>query len=150
MRNPAAVPQLSPPEPDGVEPAPEAPRRWARIQLVLPGMGMAPPGNLPGRREDAVTPETTPGRRKRSTTRANADSAGWLSAPAAAEYLCLPSVAALYKRAERGQVPVHRWRRQFRFLRKELDALMEPGPDVASAPRVLSAPVCSVADDGGR
>jgi excisionase family DNA binding protein len=74
----------------------------------------------------------------------------WLSTSAAAAYLGLASVAALYKRVERGQVPSHRWRRQLRFLRHELDALMEAGGDFRSARRVGSSPVCSVADQGDR
>jgi excisionase family DNA binding protein len=49
----------------------------------------------------------------------------WLTAEEAAEYLRLPSVRALYKRVERGQVPAHRWGRLFRFRRPELDALLE-------------------------
>lgn len=51
----------------------------------------------------------------------------WLTAAEAAVYLRLPSVYALYKRVERGQVPAHRWGRHFRFRRRELDALLEDG-----------------------
>ena len=49
----------------------------------------------------------------------------WLTAGEAAAYLRLPTVHALYKRVERGQVPAHRWGRLFRFRRSELDALLE-------------------------
>ncbi|HVN32032.1 MAG TPA: helix-turn-helix domain-containing protein [Thermoanaerobaculaceae bacterium] len=49
---------------------------------------------------------------------------GWLTAAEAAAYLALPSVEALYRRVERGQVPARRWGRQYRFRIKELDALM--------------------------
>ena len=48
----------------------------------------------------------------------------WMTATEAAEYLRVPSVRALYKRVERGQVPAHRWGRQLRFRRRELDALL--------------------------
>jgi excisionase family DNA binding protein len=51
----------------------------------------------------------------------------WLTAGEAAEYLRLPSVQAVYKRVERGQLPVHRFGRLHRFRRAELDALLEGG-----------------------
>ncbi len=50
----------------------------------------------------------------------------WLTAADAAAYLGLPSAAALRKRVERGQVPAHRWGRQLRFKRSELDGLVGP------------------------
>jgi len=50
--------------------------------------------------------------------------AGWMTTEEAAEYLGLPSVEALYRRIERGQVPARRWGRQYRFRRQDLDALM--------------------------
>ena len=48
----------------------------------------------------------------------------WMTAEEAAAYLGLPSVDALYRRVERGQVPARRWGRQYRFRRQDLDALM--------------------------
>jgi excisionase family DNA binding protein len=48
----------------------------------------------------------------------------WLTASEAAEYLRLPTTRALYKRVERGQLPAHRFGRQFRFRRRDLDALL--------------------------
>ncbi len=48
----------------------------------------------------------------------------WLTAAEATAYLRLPSTRALYKRVERGQVPAHRWGRQFRFRRRDLEALL--------------------------
>jgi excisionase family DNA binding protein len=48
----------------------------------------------------------------------------WLTAAEAADYLRLPTTRALYKRVERGQVPAHRWGRQLRFARREIDALL--------------------------
>jgi excisionase family DNA binding protein len=75
---------------------------------------------------------------------------GWLPASAATVYLGLPSVAALYKRVERGQVPAHRWGRQFRFRTRDLDAVMESGAASASPRRVVSFSVCPVADQGDR
>jgi excisionase family DNA binding protein len=59
----------------------------------------------------------------------------WLTAAEAAEYLRLPTRMALYKRVERGQVRAHRWGRQLRFRRKELDALIDapiPLPTVSA------------------
>lgn len=52
----------------------------------------------------------------------------WLTAAEAAVYLRVPSVQALYKRVERGQVPAHRWGRCFRFHRRDLDALLRSSP----------------------
>jgi excisionase family DNA binding protein len=85
-----------------------------------------------------------------STGADTAAPAGWLPASAAAAHLVLPSVAALYKRVERGQVPAHRWGRQFRFRTRDLDALMESGAAPVSARCVVSPLVCPVADLGGR
>jgi len=48
----------------------------------------------------------------------------WLTTAEATAYLRLPSTRALYKRVERGQVPAHRWGRQFRFRRRDLEALL--------------------------
>lgn len=48
----------------------------------------------------------------------------WMTSSEAAAYLRLPTRLALYKRVERGQVPAHRWGRQLRFRRRELDALI--------------------------
>ncbi len=48
----------------------------------------------------------------------------WLTAEEAAKYLRLPSVRALYKRVERGQVPARRWGRHYRFRRRDLDVLL--------------------------
>lgn len=56
------------------------------------------------------------------------DPPSWLTAAEAAEYLRLPSVRALYKRVERGQLPAHRWGRRFRFRRRDLDALLGSSP----------------------
>ncbi len=66
-----------------------------------------------------------------------AGAATWLTAAQAAEYLGLPSAAALRKRLERG-LPVRAYRlgRELRFKRAELDALMEKIGGVAD----LSAP----------
>jgi len=51
-------------------------------------------------------------------------SSPWMTADEVAEYLRLPSRAAVYKRVERGQLPAHRWGRRWRFRRSELDALV--------------------------
>jgi excisionase family DNA binding protein len=48
----------------------------------------------------------------------------WLTAVEAADYLRLPSVAALYQRVARGQIKAFRLGRQMRFRRRDLDALM--------------------------
>ena len=66
----------------------------------------------------------------------------WLTASEAASYLRLPTRLALYKRVERGQVPAHRWGRQLRFRRGELDALID-------AP-IPSPTVSAVAEEGER
>jgi excisionase family DNA binding protein len=51
----------------------------------------------------------------------------WFTAREAAEYLRLPSVKALYQRIARGQIKEPpRLGRQFRFRRRDLDALMRP------------------------
>jgi excisionase family DNA binding protein len=57
----------------------------------------------------------------------------WLTADEAAAYLRLPSRRALYKRVERGQVRAHRWGRQLRFHRRDLDALLGSAPVSAVA-----------------
>lgn len=57
----------------------------------------------------------------------------WLNAREAAEYLRLPTVRALYKRIERGQLPAHRFGRQLRFARREIDALLRSPPVSAVA-----------------
>jgi excisionase family DNA binding protein len=67
------------------------------------------------------------------TTRAHLDPPSqavcteWLNATEAAEYLRLPTTKALYQRVARGQIkkPL-RFGRQFRFRRRDLDALMRP------------------------
>jgi excisionase family DNA binding protein len=60
----------------------------------------------------------------------------WFTADEAARYLRLPSRRALYKRVERRQVRAHRWGRQLRFHRRDLDALLG------------SASVSAVAEEG--
>jgi excisionase family DNA binding protein len=57
----------------------------------------------------------------------------WLTAAEAAAYLRLPSTRALYKRCERGQVRAHRWGRQLRFHRRDLDRLLQSEPVSAAA-----------------
>jgi hypothetical protein len=52
----------------------------------------------------------------------------WLDAKHAAAYLCLPSVRALYKRVERGQVRAHHLGRTLRFFRPDLDRLLRSEP----------------------
>jgi excisionase family DNA binding protein len=47
-----------------------------------------------------------------------------MTAAEAADYLRLPSVAALYQRVARGQIKALRLGRQLRFLRRDLDVLM--------------------------
>jgi excisionase family DNA binding protein len=61
----------------------------------------------------------------------------WLTANEAAAYLRLPSARALYKRVERGHVRAHRWGRQLRFHRRDLDALLGSASVSAVAERNL-------------
>lgn len=83
-------------------------RRTMPVQLLLPSLLAVP-----------VSPGARP--------------TPWLTAAEAADYLRLPTVRALYKRVERGQVPAHRLGRQFRFHRRDLDALLGSGPVSAAA-----------------
>jgi len=51
----------------------------------------------------------------------------WMTATEAAAYLRLPTVKALYQRRARGQVKGYKFGRSWRFLRRDLDALLAAG-----------------------
>ena len=59
----------------------------------------------------------------------------WMTADEAAEYLGLPSRKAVYERVRRGQLPAHRFGRNLRFHREELDQAVKGDTPIARALR---------------
>ncbi len=74
-------------------------------------------------RDGADRPETTAGGRGQPTRRLP-----WLTPEEARLYLALPSVKALYRLRERGEVRAHKLGRRLRFHAWDLDAALQP-PD---------------------
>jgi len=59
----------------------------------------------------------------------------WMTADEAAEYLGLSSRKAVYERVLRGQLPAHRFGRNLRFHREELDEAVKGDTPIARALR---------------